>query len=70
MGSVRLSGIQDGDDVTRVLVNTEIVRSMTTIVSGLQGVPLEGHHYGYPYIAGKDNIIACAKHFVGDGGQN
>ncbi|KAF8396891.1 hypothetical protein HHK36_018526 [Tetracentron sinense] len=48
--------------------DTELVRSMTSIVSGLQGVPPEGHLNGYPYVAGRKNIIACAKHFVGDGG--
>ncbi|KAJ7964134.1 Beta-glucosidase [Quillaja saponaria] len=48
--------------------NTEIVRKMTSIVSGLQGQPPEGHPRGYPFVAGRNNIIACAKHFVGDGG--
>ncbi|KAG0487838.1 hypothetical protein HPP92_006649 [Vanilla planifolia] len=41
--------------------NTEIVRSMTAIISGLQGSPPEDH------LVGK-NVISCAKHFVGDGG--
>ncbi|KAF8396892.1 hypothetical protein HHK36_018527 [Tetracentron sinense] len=48
--------------------DTELVRSMTSIVSGLQGVSPEGHPKGYTYVAGRRNIIACAKHFVGDGG--
>ncbi|TQD93958.1 hypothetical protein C1H46_020383 [Malus baccata] len=38
--------------------DTEIVRKMTTVVTGLKGYPPEGHPKGYP--------IACAKHFVGD----
>lgn len=48
--------------------DTEIVRKMTTIVSGLQGNPPKGHPSGYPFVAGRKNVIACAKHFVGDGG--
>ncbi|PIA54392.1 hypothetical protein AQUCO_00900735v1 [Aquilegia coerulea] len=50
--------------------DTEIVRKMTSIVSGLQGVPPEGHPRGYPFVAGRKNVIACAKHFVGDGGTD
>ncbi|GAB2234978.1 hypothetical protein Droror1_Dr00004254 [Drosera rotundifolia] len=50
--------------------DTEIVRKMTSIVLGLQGEPPEGHPYGYPFIAGRNNVIACAKHFVGDGGTD
>ncbi|XP_054799734.1 uncharacterized protein LOC129304116 [Prosopis cineraria] len=48
--------------------DTEIVRKMTSIVSGLQGQPPKGHQYGYPFVAGRNKVIACAKHFVGDGG--
>ncbi|EXC01487.1 Lysosomal beta glucosidase [Morus notabilis] len=48
--------------------DTEIVRNMTSIVTGLQGQPPKGHPKGYPFIAGSRNTIACAKHFVGDGG--
>ncbi|KAL9238717.1 hypothetical protein vseg_013101 [Gypsophila vaccaria] len=50
--------------------DTEIVRKMTSIVSGLQGIPPRGHPKGYPYVAGRNNVIACAKHFVGDGGTD
>ncbi|XP_074303100.1 uncharacterized protein LOC141637522 [Silene latifolia] len=50
--------------------DTEIVRKMTSIVSGLQGNPPIGHPNGYPYVAGRKNVIACAKHFVGDGGTH
>ncbi|XP_058109259.1 uncharacterized protein LOC131252629 [Magnolia sinica] len=50
--------------------DTEIVRTMTSSVAGLQGVPPEGHPNGYPYVAGRRNVIACAKHFVGDGGTD
>ncbi|XP_028779955.1 uncharacterized protein LOC114736335 [Neltuma alba] len=48
--------------------DTEIVRKMSSIVSGLQGQPPTGHQHGYPFVAGRNKVIACAKHFVGDGG--
>ncbi|XP_022730325.1 uncharacterized protein LOC111285248 isoform X4 [Durio zibethinus] len=48
--------------------DTNIVRKMTSIISGLQGQPPVGHPKGYPFVAGRYNVIACAKHFVGDGG--
>ncbi|OMO90513.1 hypothetical protein COLO4_19104 [Corchorus olitorius] len=48
--------------------DTNIVRKMTSIITGLQGQPPMGHPKGYPFVAGRDNVIACAKHFVGDGG--
>ncbi|KAM0953420.1 putative glucan 1,3-beta-glucosidase [Dioscorea sansibarensis] len=48
----------------------EIVRKMTSIVSGLQGTPPEDHPAGYPFVAGRDRVIACAKHFVADGGTD
>ncbi|XP_072995295.1 uncharacterized protein [Typha latifolia] len=50
--------------------DTEIVRGMTRIVSGLQGSPPAGHPLGYPFVAGGRNVIACAKHFIGDGGTH
>ncbi|XP_057428898.1 uncharacterized protein LOC130722240 isoform X2 [Lotus japonicus] len=43
---------------------------MTSIISGLQGQPPQGHKHGYPFVAGRNNVIACAKHFVGDGGTH
>ncbi|XP_044978747.1 beta-glucosidase BoGH3B-like isoform X1 [Hordeum vulgare subsp. vulgare] len=75
----------------------EIVRSLTTIVTGLQGQPPADHPHGQPFLASvrysgdeiqqwnscilpatrllkwvcvicRDNVLACAKHFVGDGG--
>lgn len=33
--------------------DTEIVRKMTSIVSGLQGQPPQGHEHGYPFVAGR-----------------
>ncbi|KAA8549367.1 hypothetical protein F0562_001051 [Nyssa sinensis] len=48
--------------------DTEIVQKMTSIVTGLQGQPPKGHPKGYPFVAGRNNVVACAKHFVGDGG--
>lgn len=50
--------------------DTAIVRKMTSIVTGLQGQPPPGHPKGYPFVAGRNNVIACAKHFVGDGGTH
>ncbi|KAI3461591.1 hypothetical protein Pfo_018254 [Paulownia fortunei] len=46
----------------------QIVKMMTSMVTGLQGQPPQGHPSGYPFIAGRENVVACAKHFVGDGG--
>lgn len=48
--------------------DTEVVRRMTDIILALQGSPPEGHPNGYPYVAGGTTVVACAKHFVGDGG--
>ncbi|PQP94346.1 Glycosyl hydrolase family protein isoform 6 [Prunus yedoensis var. nudiflora] len=50
--------------------DTEIVRKMTSIVTGLQGQPPQGHPKGYPFVLGRNNTIACVKHFVGDGGTH
>ncbi|XP_047979857.1 beta-glucosidase BoGH3B-like [Salvia hispanica] len=50
--------------------DTEIVRKMTSLVTGLQGQPPEGHPKGYPFLAGRKNVLASAKHFVGDGGTD
>ncbi|CAN8254951.1 unnamed protein product [Cochlearia groenlandica] len=48
----------------------KIVCEMTSLVSGLQGQPPKEHPNGYPFIAGRNNVVACAKHFVGDGGTD
>ncbi|KHF98973.1 Lysosomal beta glucosidase [Gossypium arboreum] len=48
--------------------DTNIVRKMTSIITGLQGKPPADYPKGYPFVAGRNNVIACAKHFVGDGG--
>ncbi|KAL0533597.1 hypothetical protein IC582_027636 [Cucumis melo] len=50
--------------------DTEVVRKMTSLVEGLQGKPPKGYPKGYPFVAGRNNVIACAKHFVGDGGTD
>ncbi|XVF05375.1 hypothetical protein REPUB_Repub05bG0166600 [Reevesia pubescens] len=47
---------------------TNIVKKMTSITTGLQGQQPVGHLSGYPFVADRDKVIACAKHFVGDGG--
>ncbi|KAL6841579.1 hypothetical protein ACP4OV_028722 [Aristida adscensionis] len=49
----------------------EIVRSLTTIVTGLQGQPPPDHPHGYPFLGSvRENVLGCAKHFVGDGGTD
>ncbi|KAF0915162.1 hypothetical protein E2562_034075 [Oryza meyeriana var. granulata] len=45
-----------------------IVQAMTELIPGLQGDVPPGFTSGMPYVAGKNNVAACAKHFVGDGG--
>ncbi|BFG35003.1 hypothetical protein CerSpe_212770 [Prunus speciosa] len=45
----------------------EIVKQMTDIILGLQGDIPAGSRKGVPYVGGKDKVVACAKHFVGDG---
>ncbi|XP_020586479.1 uncharacterized protein LOC110028817 [Phalaenopsis equestris] len=47
-----------------------IVQAMTSIISGLQGDLPANHRKGTPYVGGKDKVLACAKHFVGDGGTH
>ncbi|RZC48350.1 hypothetical protein C5167_041286 [Papaver somniferum] len=46
----------------------KIVQLMTEIISGLQGEIPKKYAKGVPFVAGKNNVAACAKHFVGDGG--
>ncbi|GFP82637.1 beta-glucosidase bogh3b [Phtheirospermum japonicum] len=41
-----------------------IIEQMTGIIYVLQGKPPVK---GVPYVGGKDKVVACAKHFVGDG---
>ncbi|CAH8267726.1 unnamed protein product [Arabidopsis lyrata] len=48
----------------------KIVCEMSSLISGLQGEPPEEHPNGYPFLAGRNNVVACAKHFVGDGGTD
>ncbi|KAK6126587.1 hypothetical protein DH2020_039662 [Rehmannia glutinosa] len=45
-----------------------VVRSMTEIISGLQGDVPPNSPKGVPYLGGQDKVIASAKHYVGDGG--
>lgn len=47
-----------------------LVSEMTLLVSGLQGEPPVEHPNGYPFVAGSNKVVACAKHFVGDGGTD
>ncbi|KAI3447357.1 hypothetical protein Pfo_004022 [Paulownia fortunei] len=45
-----------------------VVRAMTEIIPGLQGDIPANSRKGVPYTAGQQKVIACAKHYVGDGG--
>ncbi|CAA3000652.1 lysosomal beta glucosidase-like [Olea europaea subsp. europaea] len=45
-----------------------IVQAMTELVPGLQGDLPANFRKGVPYVGGKEKVLACAKHFVGDGG--
>ncbi|KAF8059343.1 hypothetical protein N665_1230s0009 [Sinapis alba] len=45
----------------------KLVQQMTEIIPGLQGDLPRGQK-GVPFVAGKNKVAACAKHFVGDGG--
>ncbi|XP_020268446.1 uncharacterized protein LOC109843897 [Asparagus officinalis] len=46
----------------------KVVRAMTEIIPGLQGDAPK--NFRGPYVGGKDKVVACAKHFVGDGGTH
>lgn len=48
----------------------KIVKIMTEIIPGLQGDIPGNSRKGVPFVAGKNKVAACAKHFVGDGGTN
>ncbi|KAL7096402.1 hypothetical protein ACP275_10G077100 [Erythranthe tilingii] len=48
--------------------DTNVVRAMTEIIPGLQGDIPANSPKGVPYISGKEKVVACAKHYVGDGG--
>ncbi|KAJ6838393.1 uncharacterized protein M6B38_320555 [Iris pallida] len=43
---------------------------MTELIPGLQGDIPANSSKGVPYVAGKDKVAACAKHYVGDGGTH
>ncbi|KAG6508560.1 hypothetical protein ZIOFF_033934 [Zingiber officinale] len=46
----------------------KVVQAMTEIIPGLQGDLPANYTKYYPYVSGKSNVAACAKHFAGDGG--
>ncbi|GAA0141480.1 glucosidase [Lithospermum erythrorhizon] len=48
--------------------DTKLVRAMTEVITGLQGDIPSNSPKGVPYVAGKDKVAACAKHYLGDGG--
>ncbi|KAL3701567.1 hypothetical protein R1sor_019589 [Riccia sorocarpa] len=45
--------------------DTDVVRSMTDIIYGLQGVPESPN---VPFVKDDSKVAACAKHYLGDGG--
>ncbi|XP_072990371.1 uncharacterized protein [Typha latifolia] len=45
-----------------------VVQEMTEIIPGLQGDIPANSRKGVPFVAGKRNVAACSKHYVGDGG--
>ncbi|CAL9187063.1 unnamed protein product [Musa hybrid cultivar] len=45
-----------------------VVQAMTELIPGLQGDVPPNYAKDFPYVAGKNNVAACSKHFVGDGG--
>ncbi|CAL4919085.1 unnamed protein product [Urochloa decumbens] len=45
----------------------EVVRAMTTVISGLQG-DAPANSVGRPYVGGRKKVAACAKNYVGGGG--
>ncbi|CAK9173869.1 unnamed protein product [Ilex paraguariensis] len=46
----------------------KIVQAMTELIPGLQGDIPSNSPKGVPFVAGKQKVAACAKHFLGDGG--
>ncbi|GLT60964.1 hypothetical protein SLA2020_337020 [Shorea laevis] len=46
----------------------KIVQAMTEIIPGLQGDLPAKYKKGIPFVAGKNKVAACVKHYVGDGG--
>ncbi|RWW04542.1 hypothetical protein GW17_00032228 [Ensete ventricosum] len=48
----------------------KVVEQMTEIIDGLQGTIPANSRKGVPFLAGRKNVAACAKHYVGDGGTN
>ncbi|MCO5555023.1 hypothetical protein L7F22_008562 [Adiantum nelumboides] len=45
-----------------------LVTNMTQVILGLQGKPPRGYPPNEPYVGGNSSVVACAKHYVGDGG--
>ncbi|GKV41780.1 hypothetical protein SLEP1_g49272 [Rubroshorea leprosula] len=46
----------------------KLVQAMTQIIDGLQGEVHPDSPKSVPFVAGKKNVAACAKHYVGDDG--
>ncbi|XP_073013600.1 uncharacterized protein [Typha latifolia] len=48
----------------------KVVEQMTEIIPGLQGEIPANSRKGVPFVAGRKKVVACAKHYVGDGGTH
>nr|BBD18024.1 beta-glucosidase [Gentiana triflora] len=46
----------------------KIVEALTELIPGLQGDIPANSSKGVPFIGGRRKVLACAKHYVGDGG--
>ncbi|KAG6437164.1 hypothetical protein SASPL_102075 [Salvia splendens] len=46
----------------------KLVQAMTEIIPGLQGEIPSNSPKAVPFVAGQQKVVACAKHYVGDGG--
>ncbi|KAF6153492.1 hypothetical protein GIB67_027359 [Kingdonia uniflora] len=72
--NVGLGATRDEDLVRRIGIATALeVRATgvhSTFAPCVAGTPPQEHPKGYPYVAGRKNVVACAKHFVGDGGTH
>lgn len=47
----------------------KIVQQMIEIIHGSQGAIPSNSRKEIPFVAGKQNVAACVKHFLGDGAQ-
>ncbi|KAG7564745.1 Glycoside hydrolase family 3 C-terminal domain [Arabidopsis suecica] len=73
--NIGLGATRDADLVRRIGAATALEVRRSLDICSLCGCfgrskPPEEHPNGYPFLAGRKNVVACAKHFVGDGGTD